>query len=202
MATRYGFTPSRETVRGHREFSSTACPGPYLWPLINSGSLATRALAAMGGSSASAPSPAAPDATVKKNAAAHRAYGSGEVLAIQKKLAEAGFYSGALDDDYGSMTEAGVRAYQAGQRYGGLVVDGDWGPVCEAHYQWVITLQTALNKWKSSYAALVVDGSYGALTARRVLDVQTRNHGGAYLGALDGVPGPVTCSMLGIPTHP
>lgn len=27
VATRYGFTPSRETVRGHREFSSTACPG-------------------------------------------------------------------------------------------------------------------------------------------------------------------------------
>lgn len=202
VATRHGFTPSRETVRGHKEFSSTACPGPYLWPMVDDGSLAARAVAVMGGSSASAPAPSKPATTTKKNANAHRAYGSGEVLAIQKKLAAAGFYGGLLDDDYGPATEAGVRAYQAAQLYGSLVVDGDWGPACEAHYRWVIALQTALNEWKSSYAALVVDGSYGALTARRVLDVQTRNHGGAYLGALDGVPGPVTCSMLGIPTHP
>ena len=135
------------------------------------------------------------------------------MLAIQKVLKAAGFYGGLLDDDYGPATEAAVLAYQRAQLWpaGYLAKDGDWGPATQAHYEWVIKLQTALNKWKSDHADLAVDGSYGALTAARVLEVQQRNEGGAYrikrnkkwvYGAVDGIPGEITCSMLGIPTHP
>ena len=80
--------------------------------------------------------------------------------------------------------------------------DGDWGPATEAHYQWVLTLQRALNEWKG--ADIRVDGDYGPATDARVWDVMRRNHGGSYpsWAKLDGVPGPVFCKMLGIPTHP
>lgn len=47
-------------------------------------------------------------------------YGS-EVTAIQKKLKNWGYYTGAVDGIYGSRTEAAVRYFQ---RKNGLVVDG------------------------------------------------------------------------------
>lgn len=37
IATRRGWgSYSTDTYRGHREFASTACPGPYLWPRLQS----------------------------------------------------------------------------------------------------------------------------------------------------------------------
>ena len=37
LCTRYGWgSLDRNRVRGHREFASTACPGPYLWSKLNS----------------------------------------------------------------------------------------------------------------------------------------------------------------------
>lgn len=199
-------------VRGHRDVygAATSCPGGKLSALIADGTIGldgptTVGAVASGGSGSST--------AAAKNARAHRSYKAGEVLAIQRKLAAAGFYGGLLDDDYGAATEAAVRAYQTAQLWpaGYLAADGDWGPGSEGHFQWVVKLQAALNGWKSSYIDLVVDGSYGALTSRRVEDVQKRNVGGAYrievddewvYGAVDGVPGAVTCGMLGIPTHP
>lgn len=36
IALRYGWgTVTRARVRGHQEFAATACPGPYLYPLLN-----------------------------------------------------------------------------------------------------------------------------------------------------------------------
>lgn len=138
----------------------------------------------------------------KKNARAARAYKPGEVARIQTILAALDYYHGAIDDDYGDWTYRGALAYQRAQEFGGLRKDGDWGPATEAHYQWVLTLQRALNDWKG--ADIRVDGDYGSATDARVWEVMRRNHGGAYpsWAKLDGVPGPVFCRMLAIPTHP
>ena len=213
IAKRYGWSNIREgvEVRGHRSFASTACPGPYLWPRL--GTIAKNALAILRGTSpkpAPAPSPS-PSPAPARNSHAKRTYRSGEVLRIQNILKRAGFYSGALDDDYGQDTYNAVLAYQRSQLFGNLAHDGDWGPATEKHYKWVVSLQKALNKWKSSLKKLVVDGSYGNFTKARVYDVQKRNLGtarrpGAYWRAggrvVDARPGPVTCKMLGISNYP
>ena len=148
--------------------------------------------------------------TPVKNARAARTYKPGEVERIQRILADLGYYKGAIDDDYGNWTHDAVEAYQRAQRFGSLVPDGDWGPATEAHYQWVLTLQRALNDWKG--ADIRVDGDYGRATDARVWDLMRRNERGAYLTAaralgfssalVDGVPGRVFCHMLSIPTHP
>ncbi|GAB3192201.1 M23 family metallopeptidase [Nesterenkonia suensis] len=93
-----------------------------------------------------------------------------------------------------------VKRYQESQRFGGLVADGHWGDVTEAHFQWVRRLQQAMNRWKGNKIA--VDGDYRAQTQNRVTDLMSRNHRRAYKGIIDGVPGPIFCGMLGIPTHP
>lgn len=82
-----------------------------------------------------------------------------------------------------------------------LVHDSVWGSVTEQHYQWVLTLQRALNQWRGSN--IPVDGDYRNKTNSRVRDVQYNNRNGLYKGyKIDGVPGPVFCKMIGIPTHP
>lgn len=82
--------------------------------------------------------------------------------------------------------------------------DRHWGAVTERHYQWVLVLQRALNRWKG--ADLAVDGDYGRTTAARVREVQERNLTGAYRKAggtvADGDPGPATARMLGIAAYP
>jgi peptidoglycan hydrolase-like protein with peptidoglycan-binding domain len=47
------------------------------------------------------------------------------VKEIQRALKAVGIDPGPLDGDYGSMTEAAVRAYQLSKR---LLVDGEVGP--------------------------------------------------------------------------
>ena len=150
---------------------------------------------------APAPAPTPAPAPVK-NARAARTYKPGEVERIQRILADLGYYKGAIDDDYGNWTHDAVEAYQRAQLHGNLVKDGDWGPATEAHYQWVRTLQAKMNGWKGD--DIRVDGDYGPRTRARVYEVMERNHGGSYpsWAKLDGVPGPVFCKMLAIPTHP
>lgn len=145
-----------------------------------------------------------------KNSNAHRTYATGEVKRIQTILTDLGYYTGNLDDDYGPWTEAAVLAYQRAQLHGNLVKDGDWGPATEAHYQWVRTLQETMNRWKGYDVR--VDGDHRTYTKTRVADLMRRNLTGAYAAAgralgysrviADGVPGPVFCKMLAIPTHP
>lgn len=124
------------------------------------------------------------------------------VKVLQTRLSNMG-YRIVIDGKWGPKTYALVKEYQRSQRKPfTLYVDGLWEAKTEAHYKWVIKLQTVLNKWKSSTKKLSVDGHYGANTIAKVLDIQKRNRGGAYKGYPDGVPGKIMCRMLGIPTHP
>ena len=154
---------------------------------------------------APAPAPTPAPAPAVKNSAAVRDYAPGEVKAIQERLYAAGFYTGRIDDDYGPLTAAAVRAYQTAQVYPRLVQDGDWGTVVEAHYAWTVRLQETLNLWKSTSPKLRTDGSLQSVTIAAVARWQTRNraiyrkHGGRLA---DGIPGPITAAALGIPAHP
>lgn len=123
-----------------------------------------------------------------------------QVKNVQKALQSMGYYKGAIDGVAGPVTEEAIEYYQMRQLFGKLVVDGVWGPKTEAHYKWVKTLQTAMNKWKGT--TLAVDGDFGKRTKARVEELMERNHGRAYKGAIDAIPGPVFCKMLGVPTHP
>lgn len=79
--------------------------------------------------------------------------------------------------------------------------DRHWGTRTENHYRWTLKLQAALNRWKGN--KISVDGDYRGATVSRVRDWQERNRYGVYKGyRIDGIPGPVVCRILGIPTHP
>ena len=54
-----------------------------------------------------------------------------EVVKIQKRLAELGYYDGAIDGDFGDKTDAAFRAFQAAA---GLYVDGIAGSDREVLY--------------------------------------------------------------------
>ena len=193
-------------VRQHHSWTRKNCPtrlrggiGGITW----SDFIALVAQYRDGAAPAPAPTPA--PAPAVKNAAAKRHYAPGEVKVIQERLYAAGFYTGRIDDDYGPLTAAAVRAYQAAQVYPRLVQDSDWGPVVEAHYAWTVRLQETLNLWKSTSPKLREDGSLPSVTIAAVARWQTRNraiyrkHGGRIA---DGIPGPITAAALGIPAHP
>lgn len=186
-------------VLGHRQVygSNTACPGDKVVALINKG------IIGLNGPVSNKPTtPSSPTFEPgTKNAYAKRSYTDSEVEAIQRTLKAMGHYNRLIDQDYGSYTFAAVKRYQETQLWGNLVADGDWGPSTQSHFEWVKDLQEALNKWKSSYEPLVVDGDYRIYTQRRVVDVQRRNEGGAYKGVVDGKPEAMTCKMLGIRTY-
>lgn len=95
-----------------------------------------------------------------------------------------------------------IGRYQRRQRYApGLIADKVWGQATEGHYQWTRVIQQTMKRWKGSRDT-AVDGDFYGATTSRVREIQRRNMGGAYKGALDGIPGPVFCRTLGIETHP
>ncbi|CAM3803712.1 peptidoglycan DD-metalloendopeptidase family protein [Occultella aeris] len=123
---------------------------------------------------------------------------------MRNALIPLGYYRGRPDGVAGDLYRAAVSAYQRAQRWpkGGLPAQGSWDARTQTHFGWTRTLQASLNEWAGTDIA--VDGDYLARTATRVLEVMTRNHGGAYpaTARVDGEPGPVFCRMLGIGAHP
>lgn len=143
-----------------------------------------------------------PSTPSKPSTSTSTAKHSVNVRTIQKRLKAMG-YSITVDGKDCSETRSVIKKYQSSQKAPyTLVADGQWGSKTEIHYNWVVKLQKAINGWKSKYKKLSVDGHYGANTVARIRDIQTRNKGGAYKGAVDGVPGRVFCKMVKIPTHP
>lgn len=139
------------------------------------------------------------------------------VKTVQQQLRDAGYYKGIIDGQAGPMTAQAVLAYQKGQRYfPGLLRDGNWGDLTQAHFEWVKRLQTALNGWKtaSRIGKTKIDGDYGPFADRLVRQTITDNFHGAYTKAVkavygwrarpvnDGVPGRAFCHMINIPAHP
>lgn len=139
------------------------------------------------------------------------------VKTVQQQLRDAGYYKGVIDGQDGPMTAQAVLAYQKGQRYfPGLLRDGNWGDLTQAHFEWVKTLQQALNGWKTAgrIGKTKVDGDYGAFTDRLVRQTIDDNFNGAYKTAVkelygsfvrpvnDGKPGRAFCRMIGISKHP
>lgn len=125
-----------------------------------------------------------------------------DVKTIQKRLKAMG-YNIIVDGKDGKQTRATIKEYQGSQRAPyKLVADGFWGNRSERHFNWVVSLQKTLNKWKSKFNKLNPDGHYGANTVARIKDIQAKNRGKLYIGAVDGIPGRVFCKMLKISTHP
>lgn len=123
-------------------------------------------------------------------------YSKARIESIQLYLKKTGFYLGEVDGFYGYWTWNAVKTYQGVQVYWpGREVDGFWGPRTQAHKDWTLRLQETLNKWKGY--DIRADGDYGKVTAGRVRYTQERN--GLWP---DGIAGPKTCALLGIPTHP
>lgn len=146
-----------------------------------------------------------PAAKVKQNSGNSKASN----IAIAKTLNALGYKAGAPDGVPGPYLRDGVKAYQRAQTYfPGMKIDGDWGPMCQAHFDWTRkVLQPNLNKWKAVQrdGLLAHDGDLAKLTKARVKAVQADNRpvyakvGGK---VVDGEPGPITCQLLGIHKHP
>lgn len=122
----------------------------------------------------------------------------------QRALRTAGYYTGFVDGIAGPMYTSSVKSYQNSQKSPfTLVADGNWGATTQKHFDWVKSLQVAMNKWYvPSGTKLFIDGDYGNVSIARVRVLQKRHQGVRYKGTVDGKPGRVFCAMLGISTHP
>lgn len=145
-----------------------------------------------------------PAKIVKKTPSLAKIPYSKSVENVQRALRKAGYYNGYLDGIAGPMYTSSVKSYQNGQKSPfSLYADGNWGSKTQAHFDWVKSLQTSMNKWYvPSGAKLFIDGDYGNVTISRVRTLMKRHHGVRYKGAVDGKPGQVFCTMIGIKTHP
>lgn len=160
VAKRYGFTPSRATVRGHREFYATACPGPYLYPRLAQ----IAANAAGGGAPAPAPAPAATPAATSSDTwpgyvlKLDGDFGPYTKRALQTLLAKIGKYDRVVDGDFGVLSVKAMQNWLKGLGYYRRVVDGQWGA-------WTTKALQNFLKSKGLYTR-VVDGDFGAWTVK------------------------------------
>lgn len=79
LGKRYGWgTIDRSRVRGHREFYTTACPGPYLWDRLGTIAANANKIKGGGGGGGTAPKPPAGDVDALARAVIRGDYGNGE----------------------------------------------------------------------------------------------------------------------------
>lgn len=211
LGRRYNWgTIDRTRVRGHQEFYATSCPGPYLYPKL--GEIAYQANVQLQGGSIIIEKPKVTDRSVKCVDRDHV-----NVKELQQRLTDLGWYDREIDGIDGDGTRIAIVAYQRNQRYfPNLLADGFWGELTEAHYQWVKTVQEAMNDWQTAerMGEVLVDGSFGNYSFQLARQIQIDNQLGAYTDAVktvygsdaiavaDGIPGKAFCKMLGIEEHP
>lgn len=193
LCRQYGLT--QDTIVGHRDCSSTACPGDAFYGALDALRADVAAgLAGDGGSPTPPPTPE-PEPTnplpwpLTQSGAAGNA-----VWAVQRLLQHRG-HDLAVDGQFGPNTEQAVRDFQSGA---GLAVDGivgqnTWSALIVllrsgAAGAAVTGLQELLNR---SGAALTVDGAFGANTQQAVITFQKQQH-----YATDGIVGPITWKGL------
>ena len=123
---------------------------------------------------------------------------------IQRELRKMGLYSGAIDGVDGKVQRSSVKKYQTNQKAPfKLVADGVWGNATEAHFQWVMKLQKAMNDFgKPTGSKLLIDGDFSTVSVAKIKTLQAQNKGRLYNGVVDGKPGPIFCKMIGVPVHP
>ena len=105
LCTALSLHPSQ--IRGHREFSNTACPGDWLFSQIPR---LRQEVAVKSGLTLAAGAGAAASASLKTGD-----YGP-EVMALQRMLLGSGFSPGALDGIFGENSRAAVIAFQKAHR--------------------------------------------------------------------------------------
>lgn len=183
VAKRHGWAKiTREQVRGHREFSATACPGPYLYPRLDRIAADAEELRAAGGAK---PKPSGGTYTVRKGdtlsgiAAAHKT----TVAALVKA-------NGIADPnkiEVGQklkVTGAAAKPSTAKPTTTAVLKVGTRGTA-------VKRLQAELNRVFPAYSRLAVDGSFGPATEAVVAEFQRRSTLKA-----DGIVGPRTRAAL------
>ena len=162
VAKRYKWTYiSRTNLKGHREFQSTSCPGPYVWPLLPT--IGKEANALFLSSKPSTPSkPSAPSTSVKAWPAVELlvdgVFGALSVTAYQQLLKGVGKYAGYVDGVFGMTTVKAEQQWLAGLGYYRGRIDGQRGPLT------IRALQSFL-KSKRLYTGRI-DGSFGPMTAK------------------------------------
>lgn len=138
VATRYGFVPKAgTTLKGHRDFAATACPGPYLYPRLSQ--IAEAAVALMQGGTPST-TPAATPAPATTPASAEwphtslyvdGVFGPMTTRAYQRLLkpASVGNYTGPIDGDFGKASTLAEQRWLRAKGYYWGAMDGVRGPV-------------------------------------------------------------------------
>lgn len=152
---RWGTLKFGTTVRGHKEFQSTSCPGKYLWPRMSS--LASQAQAARKGGTPSAPKPSTPVTNYNKGG-----YSAAYVKDIQKRLVTRNYDIGKAGVD-GSLGKDTFNAIKRFQKANGLVQDGIPGPKTLAKLRATPATPGA--------TTLVEDGLFGPASTRRLQQV-------------------------------
>lgn len=117
-------------VKGHRSYTSTACPGRNV-----AKHLAYLATSGGGPTPVAHPLPGAPAASARNprpfGADVRRGDHGPGVLEVQRILAGLGFYAGDHDGSAGPQTDAAIRAFQLAA-FGPAGVDGSFGPASRA----------------------------------------------------------------------
>lgn len=154
------------------------------------------------------PKPTTPPKTVWQNSKNSKE----DNINIARMLNALGYNAGYPDGVPGTYLRDGVMAYQKDQIYmPGMKADGDWGSMMQDHYEWVKTLQDAMNGPDDGWAAsnrlgwLAEDGDYKSLTGQHVMAIQKANpdlYRKAGGKVYDKIAGPVFCKMIGIKPHP
>jgi hypothetical protein len=184
MCQQYDLATS--AIVGHRDLNATACPGAVLYKMLPQFRRDVATVLAGG-------RPGRPPAGVSWGALATGARAE-RVRTVQYLLRHAG-HSLTIDGDFGSGTDAAVRAYQSSE---GLVADGIVGPITWENLRPTVrsgangyharAVQSQLN---TKGERLVVDGAFGSLSVAALKRFQT----GVGI-ASDGVCGPTTWLKL------
>lgn len=150
------------------------------------------------------PKPTQPVTEVKENSGNSKE----DNINIAKTLNALGYDCGYPDGVPGPRLRAGVKDYQESQLYfPGMKADGNWGPMTQAHFDWVKGLQEELDKWLASQrvSLLAEDGDYRDLVGRCVMATQKANpqlYKKAGGRVYDRIAGPAFCKMIGYKKHP
>jgi peptidoglycan hydrolase-like protein with peptidoglycan-binding domain len=137
------------------------------------------------------------NASNSSSTAVRRGSTGARVFALQERLAELGYYQGAIDGDFGAGTESAVIAFQSNN---GLVADGVVGPSTEAALRdsnAVSAIQASPAASPSAPASTFPTAGDGLLelgeSGREVIALQTQLQSlGFYNGVVDGEYGPST----------